>query len=71
MRQYAHLTACGVVVPTGNRGEIGPHGELVMSLSDAELRQMVEGVVNVADVFFQAGALKVFPASRMPMYIRQ
>ena len=24
MRQYAHLAACGVVVPTGNRGEIGP-----------------------------------------------
>jgi choline dehydrogenase-like flavoprotein len=70
MRQYAHLAACGVVVPTGNRGEIGPHGELVMSLSDAELKRMVEGVVNVADVFFQAGAVKVFPASRMPTYIR-
>lgn len=70
MRQYPHLAACGVVVPTDNRGEIGPHGELVLSLSGAELKRMVEGVINVADVFFQAGALKVFPASRLPTYIR-
>jgi choline dehydrogenase-like flavoprotein len=71
MLQYQHLTACGVVVPTDNRGEIGPHGELVLSLSEAELRRMVEGVVSVADIFFEAGALKVFPASRMPFYIRR
>ena len=71
MLQYQHLTACSVVVPTENRGAIGPHGELVLSLSDAELRRMVEGVVSLADVFFQAGALKVFPASRLPLYIRR
>ncbi len=31
---------------------------------------MVEGVISVAEVFFQAGALRVFPASRMPHYLR-
>ena len=32
---------------------------------------MVEGVVSLADVFFQAGAVKVFPASRLPHYLRR
>ena len=31
---------------------------------------MVEGVLSVADVYFAAGAEKVFQASRMPIYIR-
>jgi choline dehydrogenase-like flavoprotein len=70
MLQYHRLAACGVVVPTANSGELGPHGELVLSLSAEELRQMVEGVISVAGVFFQAGTEKVFPASRLPNYFR-
>jgi choline dehydrogenase-like flavoprotein len=66
MAKYPRMAACGVVVPTGNRGFVGwPHGQLVLSLSEDELIQMKAGVESVADAFFADGAEKVIPATRL------
>jgi len=70
MKQYRRLAVCAVVVPTGNHGEIGLGGDLVLSLSDAELARMKEGVLGIADAFFAAGAESVFPATMSPFAIR-
>jgi hypothetical protein len=71
MERYGRLAACGVVVPTDRRGEIGPTGNLVLSLSDAELAQMVQGVLSVAQVFVEAGAERVIPSTVRPAYLRR
>jgi choline dehydrogenase-like flavoprotein len=70
MKAYRRLAICGVVVPTGNHGEVGLGGDLVLSLSDAELTQMKEGILGVADAFFAVGAETVFPATMRPFTIR-
>ncbi|MGE5344404.1 MAG: GMC family oxidoreductase N-terminal domain-containing protein [Acidithiobacillales bacterium] len=71
MKAYRRLAVCAVVVPTGNHGEVGLGGDLVLSLSDAELAQMKEGVVAIADAFFAGGALAAFPATMSPFTIRR
>jgi hypothetical protein len=70
MKAYRRLAICGVVVPTANHGEVGLGGDLVLSLSDAELQQMKEGVLSVAEAFFSIGAEAVFPATMRPFAIR-
>ena len=70
MKSYRRLAVCAAVVPTGNHGEIGLGGDLVLSLSDAELAQMREGVLSVADAFFASGAEAVFPGTMRPFTIR-
>ena len=70
MKAYRRLAVCAVVVPTGTHGEIGLGGDLVLSLSDAELDQMKEGILRIADAFFAAGAEAVFPATMSPFAIR-
>ena len=71
MERYRRLAVCGVVVPTDRRGEIGPTGNLVLSLSDAEVTQMVNGVISVAEVFTAAGAERVIPSTARPVYLRK
>jgi choline dehydrogenase-like flavoprotein len=71
MKAYRRLAVCAVVVPTGNHGEVGLGGDLVLSLSDAELAQMKEGVVGIAEAFFAAGAEAAFPATMVPFTIRR
>ncbi len=71
MKAYRRLAVCAVVVPTGNHGEVGLGGDLVLSLSDAELDQMKQGVLAIADAFFAAGASAAFPATMVPFAIRR
>lgn len=71
MKAYRRLAVCAVVVPTGNHGEVGLGGDLVLSLSDVELGQMKEGVLSIANTFFAAGAEAVFPATMRPFAIRR
>jgi hypothetical protein len=71
MSQYRRLTTCGVVVPSDNRGFIGPTGDLVFSLSDEELQRMIAGAFSAADIMFAAGAEEVIPASARPLYLRK
>ncbi|HUM02613.1 MAG TPA: GMC family oxidoreductase, partial [Thermoanaerobaculia bacterium] len=70
MKAYRRLAICAAVVPTGTHGEIGLGGDLVLSLSDAELAQMKEGVLGIADAFFASGAEAVFPGTMRPFTIR-
>ena len=70
MKAYRRLAICAVVVPTGNHGEIGLNGDLVLSLSDTELARMKEGVLGIADAFFASGAEAVFPGTMRPFTIR-
>lgn len=70
MAKYPRMSACGVVVPTDNRGFVGwPHGQLVLSLSEDELIQMKAGVESVVDAFFADGAEKIIPATRLSCII--
>jgi choline dehydrogenase-like flavoprotein len=71
MTSYRRLTACGVVVPSGNRGLLNFGGDLVLTLSDDELKRMVAGVLSAADLYFQAGAIEVIPATSRPLYFRR
>jgi choline dehydrogenase-like flavoprotein len=72
MGSYRRLVACGVVVPSGNRGimTLPPGNDLVLSISDAELKLMIAGVISAADLYFEAGALEVIPATARPCSIR-
>lgn len=71
MTSYRRLAACGVVVPSGNRGLLNLGGDLVLTLSDDELKRMVAGVLSAADLYFQAGAVEVIPATARPLYLRK
>ena len=70
MTGYRRMASCGIVVPTATHGEIGLTGDLVLSLSDAELQQMKDGIVSAADAYFAAGATAVYPATMRPFAIR-
>jgi choline dehydrogenase-like flavoprotein len=69
MKAYKRLAVCAVVVPTANNGELGPTNNLVLSLSEEELTQMKEGMVQVAEAFFAAGATRVLPGTSFPLQI--
>jgi choline dehydrogenase-like flavoprotein len=70
MTGYRRMASCGIVVPTATHGEVGLTGDLVLSLSDAELQQMKEGIVSAADAYFAAGATAVYPATMRPFALR-
>lgn len=70
MTGYRRMASCGIVVPTATRGEVGLTGDLVLSLSDAELAQMKAGIVSAADAYFAAGATAVYPATMIPFVLR-
>ncbi len=70
MTNYRRMVACGVVVPSGNRGIVNVGGDLVLTLSDGELKLMVAGVLSAADLYFKAGAVEVIPATARPCYLR-
>jgi choline dehydrogenase-like flavoprotein len=69
MKAYKRLAVCAVVVPTANNGELGPTNNLVLSLSDEEIAQMKEGMVQIAEAFFAAGASRVLPGTSFPLQI--
>ena len=69
MKAYKRLAVCAVVVPTANNGELGPTNNLVLSLSDEEVAQMKEGMVQIAEAFFAAGASRVLPGTARPLQI--
>ncbi len=69
MKAYKRLAVCAVVVPTANGGELGPTNNLVLSLSDAEIEQIKEGMVQIAEAFFEAGATRVLPGTSHPVQI--
>jgi choline dehydrogenase-like flavoprotein len=69
MKAYKRLAVCAVVVPTANHGELGPSSNLVLSLSDDEIAQMKEGMLQVAEAFFEAGATRVLPGTARPLQI--
>ena len=69
MKAYKRLAICAVVVPTANNGELGPTNNLVLSLSDEEVTQFKEGMVQVAEAFFAAGASRVLPGTSFPFQI--
>jgi choline dehydrogenase-like flavoprotein len=69
MKAYKRLAVCAVVVPTANNGELGPTNNLVLSLSDEEIAQMKEGMVQIAEAFFAAGASRVLPGTARPLQI--
>ncbi len=69
MKAYKRLAVCAVVVPTANNGELGPTNNVVLSLSEEELTQMKEGMVQVAEAFFAAGASRVLPGTSFPLQI--
>lgn len=71
MTSYRRLVACGVVVPSGSRGVLDLGGNLVLTLSDSELKRMISGVLAAADLYFKAGAVEVIPATARPLYIRR
>lgn len=72
MGNYRRLVACGVVVPSGNRGilTLPPGNDLVLSISDPELKLLIAGVISAADLYFEAGAVEVIPATARPCAIR-
>ena len=69
MKAYKRLAVCAVVVPTANNGELGPTNNLVLSLSDQEIGQFKEGMVQIAEAFFEAGASRVLPGTSHPVQI--
>ncbi len=69
MKAYRRLAVCAAVVPTANGGELGPTNNLVLSLSDEEIAQMKEGMVQIAEAFFAAGASRVLPGTSFPLQI--
>jgi choline dehydrogenase-like flavoprotein len=69
MKAYKRLAVCAVVVPTANKGELGLTNNLVLSLSDQEVAQFKEGMVQVAEAFFAAGASRVLPGTARPVQI--
>lgn len=69
MKAYKRLAVCAVVVPTANNGELGPTNNLVLSLSDVEIARMKEGMVQIAEAFFAAGATRVLPGTSFPVQI--
>lgn len=71
LREYPRLAACGVVVPTGPHGSLGITWDPVLSLNEAELEHMRQGVLAAATLYFNAGADEVLPATQAPLSIRR
>src|SRR5262249_40827745 len=71
MQRYGATSVGGVVVPPANAGAVDDQGKIQLTLSDSELARMKAGIEQIADVFLEAGAAEVFPATRHAVSIRR
>lgn len=71
MRGYDRMAVCGVVVPTVNEGAAEPLDTIKLSLTSGEFGRMVQGIEQIAELFFEAGASEVIPATRHAVSIRR
>jgi choline dehydrogenase-like flavoprotein len=75
MNRYSNLASCGSVVPSANHGYLSnslvndPPDRLSLTLNKAELKQMVDGAVQIANVYRKAGASTVYPGTARPCRI--
>ncbi len=64
-RRYRQMASCGSIVSDGGNGRVRPLGRtgalVRYDLSRADAAKVVEGVALAAEVFFAAGARKVYP----------
>ena len=71
MRSYSRLAAAGVVVASKPSGRLGLLTDLVLELDSGELDRLKQGVVQLAAIYFAAGAESVIPSTTLPLPIRR
>jgi choline dehydrogenase-like flavoprotein len=71
MRSYGRLASAGVVVASKPSGRLGVLTDLVLELDSGELDRLKQGVVQLAGIYFAAGAETVIPSTTDPLPIRR
>jgi choline dehydrogenase-like flavoprotein len=65
MRDYAHMACAGVVVGTESNGNVrrGAMGNFGFDPKCEDLKKLIKGVKQLAEIFFEAGATRVMPST--------
>lgn len=71
MTRYSRMAAAGIVVPSEPNGQLGVTWDPVFKVTDVELGRLKTGIAELTELYLQAGAEEVVPATAFPSSVRR